>query len=258
MASGAEGGGRSPEELRLYALLNDYIEQLLSNQAAPLPPDLGRDELIAYVLAAELAGTRSGEMAPREEFVEQLQDRLHAELLQRGLVGSPLPFNELPAPSPAPTSLLVTNRASFLKAAGGLAAGVLIGVALDHEVNSPTTKQPTSALELVGSDGRWYRLAAVQEIPQGSIRRFSAGGIDGYLVHRAGQLRAFSAICTHMGCHVDWREDQSQFHCMCHGARFHATGELVNKGKIGPLPQIRLRIEGGQILAWGTAQTSWG
>jgi cytochrome b6-f complex iron-sulfur subunit len=48
---------------------------------------------------------------------------------------------------------------------------------------------------------------------------------------RAG-VKAFSAICTHLGCVVQW-EEAGYIQCPCHGARFNPqTGAVIS----GPAP----------------------
>ena len=48
------------------------------------------------------------------------------------------------------------------------------------------------------------------------------------LVNLSGQWRAFSAICTHRPCTVDFQS--SELYCPCHGATFSATNGSVTRG----------------------------
>lgn len=52
-------------------------------------------------------------------------------------------------------------------------------------------------------------------------------------------LHAFSAICPHMGCVLQWNGDEHSFDCPCHGSRFTCHGAVVN----GPAKQDMKRIE---------------
>lgn len=60
--------------------------------------------------------------------------------------------------------------------------------------------------------------------------------------------RAFSAICTHLGCLVDWKKDQKQMVCPCHGGCFDVEGKVVAGPPPVPLPRYPVSIEAGQIL----------
>lgn len=42
-----------------------------------------------------------------------------------------------------------------------------------------------------------------------------------------GEMRLFSARCTHLGCTVGWNEGLSAFACPCHGSRFGPDGAVI-------------------------------
>ena len=43
-----------------------------------------------------------------------------------------------------------------------------------------------------------------------------------------GEFVALSAVCTHLGCIVQWQEAEAEFLCPCHAGRFSATGAVVS------------------------------
>ena len=62
----------------------------------------------------------------------------------------------------------------------------------------------------------------------GQAVRFSTPAFDGYVVNDNGEIRALGAVCTHMGCSLQFRPDWSDLRCPCHGASFDLSGTLAN------------------------------
>ncbi len=48
-----------------------------------------------------------------------------------------------------------------------------------------------------------------------------------------GELRAFSAVCTHLDCTVQFKTDTSQIWCACHNGLYDLAGQVVS----GPPPR---------------------
>lgn len=42
------------------------------------------------------------------------------------------------------------------------------------------------------------------------------------------ELHAFSAVCPHLKCIVQWNEFEKTFDCPCHGSRFSCMGKVIN------------------------------
>ncbi len=55
-------------------------------------------------------------------------------------------------------------------------------------------------------------------------------GIKKIAVYRDHEkhLHAYSAVCPHLGCVVQWNNDEKTFDCPCHGSRFSCDGSVIN------------------------------
>jgi cytochrome b6-f complex iron-sulfur subunit len=53
---------------------------------------------------------------------------------------------------------------------------------------------------------------------------------------------AFSAVCPHLNCIVNWNEMLKKFECPCHGATFDPRGQVLVGPPPRPLDLYKLRI----------------
>jgi glycine/D-amino acid oxidase-like deaminating enzyme/nitrite reductase/ring-hydroxylating ferredoxin subunit len=72
-------------------------------------------------------------------------------------------------------------------------------------------------------------ITALSELPldTGAVVR---SGIRKLAVYRdeQGQVHAFSAVCPHLKCIVQWNPGERSWDCPCHGSRFTRFGEVIN------------------------------
>jgi len=63
-----------------------------------------------------------------------------------------------------------------------------------------------------------------------------------------GEFRAYSAVCTHLDCTVQYKADTSQIWCACHNGYYDLAGHVVSGPPPRPLDTfaVNLRGEPGQ------------
>lgn len=87
-----------------------------------------------------------------------------------------------------------------------------------------------------------------KDLPSGEAKFFEYAGSSAVLVRRRdGSLAAFSAVCTHLGCIVQWEKDKQDFLCPCHAGHYNADGMVTAGPPPRPLPRIPFSVEGGSI-----------
>ena len=64
----------------------------------------------------------------------------------------------------------------------------------------------------------------------------------------AGELRAFSAVCTHLNCTVQYRSDISHIWCACHNGHYDLNGHNIVGPPPRPLESYVVNARGSQIV----------
>jgi Rieske Fe-S protein len=77
---------------------------------------------------------------------------------------------------------------------------------------------------------------------------FKFGNKPALLIRTAnGEMRAFMAVCTHLGCTVQYRPDLGQIWCACHNGHFDLNGKNVSGPPPRPLDGLVVNVRGTQI-----------
>ena len=88
-----------------------------------------------------------------------------------------------------------------------------------------------------------------QEIKPNSGQIFRFGSQPAILIDTpTGELKAFSATCTHLGCIVQYRSDLSQIWCACHNGHFDLNGKNVAGPPPKPLEEYTVNVRADQII----------
>ena len=136
----------------------------------------------------------------------------------------------------------MSTKRDFLKyvLGGGLVAwaGALLYPIFSF-LNPP--RQPEAVVTSV-------KAGTLADIPRdsGMIVRF--GNKPVLLVRSAtDQLRAFSAICTHLDCTVQYKSDMGMIWCACHNGKYDLNGRNVSGPPPRPLEEYRVVLQGDEI-----------
>jgi len=87
-----------------------------------------------------------------------------------------------------------------------------------------------------------------QEVPAGGAKFFEYAGSTAVLVRKqGGELVALSAVCTHLGCIVQWEKEKQAFLCPCHAGHYTAEGAVISGPPPKPLARLPLVVANGAI-----------
>lgn len=103
--------------------------------------------------------------------------------------------------------------------------------------------------ERTGGGGR-VRAASLAELQAAGGLIVSANDEAVVLTYsESAGVKAFSAICTHLGCVVQWHAAGGYIQCPCHDGRFNAqTGAVISGPPPTPLPPREAVVEGDDVF----------
>ena len=126
------------------------------------------------------------------------------------------------------TTSVPFNRRAFLDAllaVGFVSTAAAIAYPVGLYMVPPPSGEPDTS-SVVAAKGA--------ELKPNSGKVFKFGSRPAILVRTAeGDLRAFSAVCTHLDCTVQFKADTSQLWCACHNGTYDLGGNVV----AGPPPR---------------------
>jgi cytochrome b6-f complex iron-sulfur subunit len=82
----------------------------------------------------------------------------------------------------------------------------------------------------------------------GQSKTLQVGGKAVIVVRDRSGFRAFSAVCTHLGCLVKWDAASKHFLCPCHAAIFAEDGSVVSGPPPAPLPGYKVKEVGDKVF----------
>jgi cytochrome b6-f complex iron-sulfur subunit len=91
--------------------------------------------------------------------------------------------------------------------------------------------------------------ARVPEIKPNQGKMFRFGSKPGLLIQTSpGEYHAVSAVCTHLGCTVQYRSDLRLVWCACHNGIYDINGRNVSGPPPRPLEALEVQVRGDEIF----------
>ncbi|MGN6612277.1 MAG: Rieske (2Fe-2S) protein [Angustibacter sp.] len=141
------------------------------------------------------------------------------------------------------------SRRTVMLAGAGTAAGLAALTACGSSSSPTAGAQPSATAQPSSAGGAGAALVKLSDVPVGGA--VSAKDAQGRSVivsqPKAGEVVAFSAICTHMGCTVAPAKGILQ--CPCHGSTYDlATGKNTGGPAPRPLSAISVSVKEGSVV----------
>ena len=123
-------------------------------------------------------------------------------------------------------------------------SGILLALALIFAVKIYIT--PPSVAD---SSVSQVTAAKTGELPPNSAKIFRFGNKPAILINTAaGVLKAFSAVCTHLNCTVQYSPETKIILCACHNGKFDLNGKVISGPPPKPLEELKVIVAGDNII----------
>jgi len=76
-----------------------------------------------------------------------------------------------------------------------------------------------------------------------------------FVLRERNQFHVISAVCTHLGCTVEWKDKLTEFDCPCHGSKFRNDGTPFAGPAPRPLTWYPLSVSGDGFLVVDSAKS---
>ncbi len=88
-----------------------------------------------------------------------------------------------------------------------------------------------------------------EEVKPNSGQIFRFGSQPGILIRTPeGELRGFSAVCTHLACIVQYRPDLNHIWCACHNGHYDLNGKNIAGPPPRPLEKYDVNVRGDHVV----------
>ena len=145
------------------------------------------------------------------------------------------------------TGVGLVGLAGAITACGAASSSASAGGAGTTQAAPASTPAASGASASPAGSATAGALASTSQIPVGSGMIFTSQQVV-VTQPASGEFKAFSAVCTHMGCIVNTISDGT-IDCPCHGSQYSIkTGAVVAGPAPKPLAAKQIKVTGGSIF----------
>jgi len=102
----------------------------------------------------------------------------------------------------------------------------------------------------------WFPLVSEEEVPRSGVKKtelvYIVSGKERkarvFIVSSSGTITVLSAVCSHLGCLVNYRKESREFVCPCHGGKYDRTGRNIAGPPPAPLTNYPVEVKNGMVM----------
>ena len=76
----------------------------------------------------------------------------------------------------------------------------------------------------------------------------TVGDTPAIVIKNGDELRAYSLVCTHAHCTLQYADESKRFLCPCHGGEFDEQGKVVKAPPQEPMHRLFTSVHDGEVF----------
>ncbi len=102
----------------------------------------------------------------------------------------------------------------------------------------------------------WFPLLSEDDVPRSGVKKtelvYAVAGRERkarvFIVSSQDRLTVLSAVCSHLGCLVNYRKETREFVCPCHGGKYDIAGRNIAGPPPAPLTAYPVEVRNGMVM----------
>ncbi len=102
----------------------------------------------------------------------------------------------------------------------------------------------------------WFPLIPEDEVPRSGVKKAELVSVVAgkerksrvFIVSSPEGIAVLSAVCSHLGCLVNYNKGQKEFLCPCHGGRYDLSGKNIAGPPPMPLTKYLVEVKNGMVM----------
>jgi len=102
----------------------------------------------------------------------------------------------------------------------------------------------------------WFPLLPEDDVPRSGVKKaelvYAVAGKERkarvFIVSSTEGITVLAAVCSHLGCLVNYRKETREFVCPCHGGKYDIAGRNIEGPPPAPLTKYPVEIKNGVVM----------